>query len=207
MLRRQAKRRAGITLIEMMVVVAILAILVALAAPNLSELFIRNRLDTAANEFMTALNFARSEAIKRGVPVTVRRVSSTSKDWTQGWEIFVDINGNGSRDAADPREELLLVGQQLVQPLTLRSTQIVEAYVPFTASGRIALAIDDGPGTAGERAEFMLCHGPSPSASGRSRSRAVLVNSPGRVRAGPDNNQNGLPENVYGQDMTRCDPL
>ncbi len=137
MIRRAGKAVAGITLIEVMIVVAILAVLVALAAPNLSELFIRNRLDTAANEFETTLNFARSEAIRRGAKVVVRHApGSANQQWSRGWEVFVDLpsssapNGNNLRDAGEdpviatadrrPRSRVVMVSDsgriRLAQP-------------------------------------------------------------------------------------------
>ncbi len=66
MINRRTRHIRGITIIEMMIAVLIVAVLAALTVPSLSELFVRNRLETTANEFMTALNLARSEAIRRG---------------------------------------------------------------------------------------------------------------------------------------------
>lgn len=204
MRRRKSKCDLGITLTEMMVVVAILAVVVALAAPNLAELFIRNRLETASNEFVTALNFARSEAMRRGVPVSIRRVSATAREWTEGWQVFVDINGNGIPDAGDPREEVLRVGQPLVQPLTLRSSRIVETFVPFAADGRVGLNLDDGVDPLKARGIFVLCHAGVLQEGGRSRSRAVLLNTAGRTRLGVDSNGNGIPEDAFGLDVRSC---
>lgn len=194
----------GITLIEAMIAVAILSILVAIAAPNLRDFYINNRLDTASNEFVTALNFAKSESIRRGVPVTVRRISPVTREWTQGWEIFVDINGNGIRDAADPREELLRVAPPLAPSLSLRSSQAVATFVPFTAAGRLAIDLDDGTNPLNPRATFVLCYDGVLREGTRSRSRAVLLNSAGRMRPGVDSNGDGRPEDALGVDISSC---
>jgi type IV fimbrial biogenesis protein FimT len=198
MYKRKGRRDAGITVIEVMIVVAILAVLVALAAPNLSELFIRNRLDTAANDFTTALNLARSEAIRRGVPVTIRRSSTTAQEWTQGWEVFVDANGNSLRDAG---EELIRVRQPLTQPLTLRSGQAVVAALPFTADGRLKVQLLNQPG---HRGTFILCYDNARVQGNQSRSRAVLVSATGLIRPGVDTNGNGIPEDESGSDIPDC---
>jgi type IV fimbrial biogenesis protein FimT len=203
-IRPRATNQVGITLIELMIAVAILGIVTALAAPNMRVLYINNRLDTAYNDFVTALNLARSEAIRRGVPVTLRRLSADARDWTQGWAIFVDVNGNGLRDVADPREELIRVGQPLATSLTLRSSQVVETFVPFNPDGRVALALDDGVNPLSPRATFVLCYDGMRSEGTQSRSRAVLLNSGGRARRGVDANNNGIPEDARGVDVSSC---
>jgi type IV fimbrial biogenesis protein FimT len=190
-----------VTLVELMIVVAILAVLAAIGAPNLRAFFINNRLATANNDFMAALSLARSESIRRGASVSVRRASTTAREWTEGWEIFVDANGNGVRDAGD---ELIRVGQPLARSLTLRASQVVEAFVPFTADGRVALSLDDGANPLNPRATFVLCYDGVLHESGQSRSRAVLLNSAGRARPGTDSNGDGRPENAIGADITSC---
>jgi type IV fimbrial biogenesis protein FimT len=66
-------RQGGLTLIELLVVLSIAVILMALAAPSFNETLRRNRIETAANGLLSALNFARTEAIRRGVSITVRK--------------------------------------------------------------------------------------------------------------------------------------
>ncbi|MCU0839952.1 MAG: GspH/FimT family pseudopilin, partial [Rhodospirillales bacterium] len=61
-----------------MIVILVLAVLAAVAAPNLQEMVIRNRLDSAANEFVTTLNSVRSEAIRRGGRVVLRRAAGSA---------------------------------------------------------------------------------------------------------------------------------
>lgn len=63
----------GFTLIELLVTVAILAILLGLAVPSFRSLIENNRTQTAANNLTGALQFARSEAIKRGVATQICR--------------------------------------------------------------------------------------------------------------------------------------
>ncbi len=61
-----ARHLRGFSLIELMVAVAILAILLALAVPSFQDMIQRNRVRTAAADLTDSLNLARSEAIKRG---------------------------------------------------------------------------------------------------------------------------------------------
>ena len=64
-------KSAGFTLLELMIVVALVAVLIGISAPSMGE-FIRNsRITGKANDLLAGLNVARTEAIKRRVPVTV----------------------------------------------------------------------------------------------------------------------------------------
>jgi len=75
----------GFTLIELMVTLAIAAILVSIAIPNFNTLIQNNRITAHANEFLSALSIARSEAIKRGATVAV--TANTPGQWQMGWTI------------------------------------------------------------------------------------------------------------------------
>jgi len=90
----------GFTLIELMVTISVAAILLVIAVPNFRTFVLNNRITGQANDMMTALNYARSEAIKRGLPVSMRSNSGTA-DWGTGWFVFSDPSGNGAVDAGD----------------------------------------------------------------------------------------------------------
>lgn len=90
----------GFTLIELMVTISVAAILLVIAVPNFQTFVLNNRITGQANDMMTALNYARSEAIKRGTPVSMRS-SAGSTNWSAGWFVFSDPNGNGAVDTGD----------------------------------------------------------------------------------------------------------
>jgi len=102
---RQAN--SGFTMIELMIVVAIMAILIALAAPSFTPLIERWRVRDSAETLTSSLYFARSEAIKRGGNIIVEKSPNTADcttatavtQWGCGWHIYFDVNGNGSQDA------------------------------------------------------------------------------------------------------------
>jgi type IV fimbrial biogenesis protein FimT len=65
------RKNAGFTLVELMVVIALIAITAAVAVPGFRGLIEANRQTSAANSVIGILNFARSEAVRRGEPVQV----------------------------------------------------------------------------------------------------------------------------------------
>ena len=124
----------GFTLIELMVTISVAAILLVIAVPNFRTFVLNNRITGQANDMMTALNYARSEAIKRGLPVSM--CSSTTGaacagvlTWGTGWIVFADPNNNGTLDAG---ETLLRVWPALGGANTLNAGL---AAVTFDSSG------------------------------------------------------------------------
>lgn len=101
-------RNRGFTLIELMVTLAVAAILLTVGVPAFQEMLRGNRAATHANEFLTALNFTRSEAIKRGRNISLcpssNQTACGGANWAVGWIAFVDADNDGVVDAG---EELL----------------------------------------------------------------------------------------------------
>lgn len=93
----------GFTLIEMMVTLALLAILIALVTPSFQGLLRDNRAATQANALLGSLALARSEAVKRNVPVVVCRsntgTSCAGDEWEDGWIVWPDNDRDGVLDA------------------------------------------------------------------------------------------------------------
>lgn len=108
-------RISGFTLIEMMVTLAVLAILVTVAIPNYQAFVLNSRMTAQANDFLASLQLARSEAIKRNASVTM---SAKGDGWEDGWQI-TDAGDNVLRDFPALKGDSSLSGE--VATITFRS--------------------------------------------------------------------------------------
>ncbi len=160
-----SERLHGFTLTELMVALVILGILLAIAAPSYRNFVVDARMSGEANEFLTTLNFARSEAVKRNRTVSMCRSANgtgcaNAGGWTQGWIVFVDLDTAGTIGAFDAGTDTILrVHGALNEQSTLVGTTDVASYVSFVPDGRSRLA-----GNAPQAGTFNLCTSGAPAA-------------------------------------------
>lgn len=161
---KDMSKHIGLTLIELLVTLAILAILMTIALPSFRDFFSTNRVAAATSDFVTSLNLARSEAIRRGVQVTLLSTNGNG-DWGGGWTMFVDTNRDEVLDAG---EERLRVANALTVPTTLYGNANFTSFIAFLPSGRIT---NVAGGT------FVACH--NDVAGG---AKSITVSGTGRAR-------------------------
>ncbi len=135
-------RHTGVTLIELLVTLSIAVILMAIAVPGFQDFFRRNRIDSSVSELMGALNYARSEAIRRGVRVSICRSGTgtnctTTQPWQAGWIVFTNPNDDNNVDAG---EEIIRVYHALPAGVTLNTNDFTNR-ITYQPDGRITNSV------------------------------------------------------------------
>jgi type IV fimbrial biogenesis protein FimT len=153
--RRAPRAIRGFTMPEMMVTLAIAAVLAGVAAPSVRDMVARNRLKSHTSALQTSLMLARTEAIKRQVRVVVCKSAdqagcTTAGDWQQGWIVFLDANDSASVDAGETVIER--VGA-LSGSFILQGTGNLANYVSYTGNGSAKVTASDNVQTG----RFNLC--------------------------------------------------
>lgn len=167
-MHRLLAKNSGFTLIELMVTLAVAAIVLTIGIPSFQELVNNNRLTTGTNQLVTALNLARSEAVKRGVQVTVRRKGITTQRWELGWDVFADSNGDGNQDTGDI---LIRTFDRFPIGYTLKTGSNLADWIAFLPTG-----LSKGSGGLGNDT-FALCNAHGDTANARS----ITINKTGRA--------------------------
>jgi type IV fimbrial biogenesis protein FimT len=167
-------KQSGTTLLELMVVLAVAAILLMIGVPSLASLASTSRLAGATNEMIASLYLARGEAIKRnGRAVVCPSASGTScagsGGWQQGWIVFHDANNNAALDLG---EAVILVRHQLPAGLGLTGNDHVSNYISYSPTG--AAKMISGAFQAGT---LTLCQESAPEMA-----RQIKISVTGRPR-------------------------
>lgn len=95
-MRSDFNKSLGFTLIEMMITIAVLAILLGIAVPSFQTIILNQRIKTASFDLFSAIDYTRAEAIKRNASITLRAGASADGDWASGWRV-VDSTNNPLR--------------------------------------------------------------------------------------------------------------
>ena len=189
---KMQKHESAFTLIELMITLAVAAVVLTIGVPGFGRIIENNQLATTTNSFVSSLTFARSEAVKRNEAVTICRGSvstncAAAAGYEQGWLVFIDNNASSTYDASD---ELLRVNEALPSNFTLRGNGQYQSVFRYTSKGRVA-AING---------RFVLCKG-----GDLEKSRAVFIETTGRTRLAPLNST-GTPLDGGGTPITSCTP-
>ena len=127
------RQQQAFTLVELLVALAVMAILVGVVFPGFQTMLARNNLATSANAMIVAINYARSEAVRGGGGVTLDAVdpSDDSNEWGPGWEVS---RGDGTvlRTFEAVSDDLTLDSPGDISSITFNSRGAVAAGVSRT---------------------------------------------------------------------------
>ena len=183
----ESKKHSGFTLVELMVTVAILAIVTAVALPNFGDFIRKTKVDNEISELHRLLLTARNTAINTDQNVTICAIGTGSKctggsGWKNDIVVFIDANSNSTLDAGEEvirRKEAADSNDRM---------EFTSASIIYTPSGRTTV---DTSGT------FKYC--PKEHVDD---SRGIEVSASGRVYATADQDKDGKDETRDGSNFT-----
>lgn len=132
-------KRAGVTLVELLIVLVLAGILLGVAAPAFHQTLQRLRMQAAVNDLLAAIDLTRSQALARGGKVLMAPLEPSGSNWQGGWAVFLDHNGNRRPDDG----ELLYRHDPLRPDITITSkftSGNAPTYVAYNAAGRTCSA-------------------------------------------------------------------
>jgi type IV fimbrial biogenesis protein FimT len=146
---------SGFTIIELMIALAMVAIIVSIGMPSFTQMVANQRLTSLANDLVGDVLFARSEAAGRGARVTICAsangstcLGTTPADWSRGRLVFSDINANGALDTGEPIIKVTQISTQ---------TSVNSAIAVVPDSNWIAFGAYGGMTPAGASSIFRIC--------------------------------------------------
>ncbi len=163
----------GFTLIELIIALAVIAIVSAIAAPSFAEIIADNKQVTRYNQLVAGIAYARSEAIKRGIRTSICQsydgssCTKQSKQWHLGWIAYTDPDSDNQVDAD---ETILLVQQPFNDEVT----------ISFGSRTRIAY-YPDGLAVGSSNGTFLVC-----DERGDATKSGLIISVSGRPRKASD---------------------
>jgi type IV fimbrial biogenesis protein FimT len=163
-----SRLRAGVTLIELVTVIAVLIITLGIALPGFSSFLASNQQTSLINQFATSLNHARYYAVQSSQTVVLcpssdLKFCTGGIDWQQGYISFIDKNYNRLRDE---NEEILA------------TTQIDRGDIQIqTSTGRRKITFYPSGSSPGSNVTIKFC-----SSLPNIQGKALILSNSGRTR-------------------------
>ena len=162
----------GLTLIELLITLAVAAVLLGIAVPTMAAFLAESRITAKSNVVMAHVQYARHSAITLRANVVAcpgadHLGCNGSNRWDLGWIVFIDRNNNGRPASPDDLLRIIPAEQQLL----------------IHSAGRTRVRFQPTGGAFGTNLTIRVC-----DPSGRAQPRAVVVSNPGRARVTRDLN-------------------
>jgi type IV fimbrial biogenesis protein FimT len=160
------KHAHGFTLLDLLLSLTLLSALATLGGPVCRTMLHEHQMRQASTRLLASATLARSEATKRNQAIMVK---ARNGNWSEGWDVFVDLNNNAQLDAGEP-----VISQQPGNPqISIRGNAPVARYLRLTPTGRAKL-----PGGAFQAGTLRLCH-----RHGMIDQRRLILSATGRIRS------------------------
>ena len=202
------KKQNAFTLIELMIVVALVAIVAAFATPSARDIVLKSHRTAALRDVGTALALTRSEAINRQTVVAMctttnfTSCSGTSTNWEDGFLVFEDDNQDG---AVDVDTDIIRIFREFGGSITVRrSMRDGSADTRILSYDETAMFVDKD-----DASNFIIC-----DEKGVQHASALVLNSTGQVRTAADTNDDNVVEisvitgpsstSITAQDISSC---
>ena len=182
--------QSGYSLTELLVILAIIALLTVTAYPSINGMLERQATTTAINRMIAAINLSRHTAMQYGATVTLCALKKNGKcgsAWSGELTVFLDRNGNAKKETS---EQTVRVVPPLTSGASIKWRVFGNRqYLQMTTLGL----------TNYQNGNFVAC-----PASGNQRwARQIVINIQGRVRRNHRINKTGYPVDRRGK-LLRC---
>ncbi|MDL2354855.1 MAG: GspH/FimT family protein [Pseudomonadota bacterium] len=165
------RRRGGFSLPELVVVLAIAALLAAVALPDLRQMIRTQQLKAAVNDLFGAIDLTRSQAIARGRRVQLAPADGVSLDWRRGWVVFVDEDGDRRPGGG---EEVIMRHGPLADGIVVATTFTSQQGAPYLAYNSMGRSCSDTSSLTARWGTLSLLQG--------AQTRRIKINMLGRAR-------------------------
>ncbi|MES2758772.1 MAG: GspH/FimT family pseudopilin [Pseudomonadota bacterium] len=167
----RAHRRCGFTVVELAIVLAVVAVTMSVALPDLRQMVRSHQLKATVNDLFGAIDLARSQAIARGRKVMLVPADGAGSDWSSGWVVFVDADGDRRPGGA---EEVIMRHGRLPPGIAIDATFSSQQGAPYLAYNSMGRSCSDTSSLAARWGTLSL-------AMGQQR-RRIKINMLGRAR-------------------------
>ena len=166
--------KQGMTVIELLIILAAVAIVVLISVPGSTMVMEHYRLKSISSDLVGGLNLAKGEALKRNSTVRVcpssnGRFCRTDGNWNHGWLVYSDGNADGTVQEIEFIEAFNAPGDKV----WIIASGAVENIASFTLAGLV-------PENEYQSGEFNICH-----KGAESRAKTISIDQDGWVEASP----------------------
>lgn len=171
----------GLTVVELLIILAAIAIVVMISVPSSTMILEHFRLKAASSNLVDSLSMAKEEALMRNSTVKIcpssnGRFCRTDGNWNHGWLVYSDGNGDGTVQEI----EFVKAFQAPSQKVRIVATGAVENIASFTLAGLV-------PANDTQEGEFHICHEGLDS-----RAKIVSVDADGWVQVSRTESGSGV---------------